>query len=216
MIVTLHDVELILGVPIYGAVVDSRLSREQLVRLVQDDLGLALSGGLGFNAAKLHAVATTIYSTFWVAHSLVIRVATLFLPDYGHYCRMRVLLGACKAYIQQFPMLGYKNENKILDIPLRLDVMTVDEVRYVPYRMQEIRTCWVSTWHGFIAYFGCVEPYMPDHVLRYHPKIQNLVNIPSGFHLPVAPIMPPQALLDLIAREATLEDLAYSEFRRTI
>ncbi|KAI5675284.1 hypothetical protein M9H77_06234 [Catharanthus roseus] len=97
----------------------------------------------------LHA----IYSTSWVAHSSVIRVTTLFLPDYGHCCRMRVLLGgslgmlpvlrictgiwtwiylyfpmfalpvrqgteACKPYIKQFPMLGYKNENKLLDIRL--------------------------------------------------------------------------------------------------
>ncbi|KAI5674340.1 hypothetical protein M9H77_14704 [Catharanthus roseus] len=35
---------------------------------------------------------------------------------------------ACKPYIQQFPMLGYKNENKQLDIRLRLEVMTVDEL----------------------------------------------------------------------------------------
>ncbi|KAI5675582.1 hypothetical protein M9H77_06532 [Catharanthus roseus] len=59
MLITLHDVELILGVPAYGAVVDHRLSREQLIRVVQDDLGLALTGGLGFNATELHAVATS-------------------------------------------------------------------------------------------------------------------------------------------------------------
>ncbi|KAI5654379.1 hypothetical protein M9H77_31566 [Catharanthus roseus] len=37
---------------------------------------------------------------------------------------------ACKPYIQQFPMLGYKNENKLLDICLRLDVMAADEFGY--------------------------------------------------------------------------------------
>ncbi|KAI5678839.1 hypothetical protein M9H77_09789 [Catharanthus roseus] len=37
----------------------SGLSREQLVRLVQDDLGIALTGSLGFNAVELHAVATS-------------------------------------------------------------------------------------------------------------------------------------------------------------
>ncbi|KAI5678289.1 hypothetical protein M9H77_09239 [Catharanthus roseus] len=62
--------------------------------------------------------------------------------------------------------LGYKNENKLLDIRLRLDMMTADEVRWIPYRTQGIWACWVSTWHGFIAYFDCVEPYMPDRVLR--------------------------------------------------
>ncbi|KAI5664925.1 hypothetical protein M9H77_24248 [Catharanthus roseus] len=32
----------------------------------------------------------------------------------------------------------FDNENKLLDIRLRLDVMTADEVRWVLYRMQEI------------------------------------------------------------------------------
>ncbi|KAI5657363.1 hypothetical protein M9H77_26156 [Catharanthus roseus] len=128
---------------------------------------------------RLMSGLLAIYSTSWVAHSSVIRVATLFLPDYGHCCRMRVLVGgllgvlpvlrtytgiwvrrpglmqrsllgafrqgteACKSYIQQFPMLGYKNENKLLDIRLRLDVMTVDEVRWCilshPIQPQEAR-----------------------------------------------------------------------------
>ncbi|KAI5654365.1 hypothetical protein M9H77_31552 [Catharanthus roseus] len=50
---------LILGVPAYGAVVDHRLSRDQLIRAVQQDLGLGLTGCLGFNALELHAVATS-------------------------------------------------------------------------------------------------------------------------------------------------------------
>ncbi|KAI5660000.1 hypothetical protein M9H77_28793 [Catharanthus roseus] len=134
-----------------------------------------------------------IYSISRVVHSSVIRVATLFLPDYGHCCRMnlgqmsrvdakehagcwslfeawiylyfpmfappvRPGTEACMPYILQFPMLRYKNENKLLDIRLRLNMMTADEVRWISYRTQEIRACWVSTWHGFIAYFDCVEP----------------------------------------------------------
>ncbi|KAI5655092.1 hypothetical protein M9H77_32279 [Catharanthus roseus] len=127
---------------------------------------------------RLVSGLSAIYSKSWVTHSSMIRVATLFLPDYGHYCRMRVLLGgslgvllvlyictgiwvvkrpglmqrsllawiylyflifappvrpgteAYKPYIQQFPKLGYKNENKLLDIRLRLDVTTADEVRW--------------------------------------------------------------------------------------
>ncbi|KAI5666738.1 hypothetical protein M9H77_16591 [Catharanthus roseus] len=77
---------------------------------------------------------------------------------------------ACMRYIQQFPMLGYKNENKLLDIHLRLDMKT-DKVRWILYRTQEIRACWVSMWHGFIAYFDCVEPYIPDQVLRHHGPV---------------------------------------------
>ncbi|KAI5680595.1 hypothetical protein M9H77_01822 [Catharanthus roseus] len=50
---------LILGVPAYGAVVDHKLSRDQLIRAVQQDLSLGLAGGLGFNALELQAVATS-------------------------------------------------------------------------------------------------------------------------------------------------------------
>ncbi|KAI5654138.1 hypothetical protein M9H77_31325 [Catharanthus roseus] len=70
-----------------------------------------------------------------------------------------------------FPMfalpvrLRIENENKLLDIRLRLDMMTTDEVRWLPYRTQEIQVCWVSTRHGFIAYFDYVELYMPDRIL---------------------------------------------------
>ncbi|KAI5670620.1 hypothetical protein M9H77_10984 [Catharanthus roseus] len=60
---------------------------------------------------------------------------------------------ACKPYILQYPMLDSKNESKLLDIRLRLDLMTADEVRWTLYRTQENRASWVSTWHGFIAYF---------------------------------------------------------------
>ncbi|KAI5677718.1 hypothetical protein M9H77_08668 [Catharanthus roseus] len=153
---------------------------------------------------------------------------------------------------------------------------------------REIRACWVSTWHEFVAYVDYVESYMLDWILRQfgyrqcipahpiqpqearrlpnnrmyvlrntfmealwleapshllteswtsvpaipsssgtdyymgwylpcsHPRIQNPENIPSGFHVPVAPVMSLQALLDLIAHEATREDLEDNEFRRTM
>ncbi|KAI5660106.1 hypothetical protein M9H77_28899 [Catharanthus roseus] len=60
---------------------------------------------------------------------------------------------------------------------------------------------------------SCTDDYLGWYLPRSHPMIQNLGNISSGFHVPVAPVMPPQALLDLIAREATREDLEDSEFR---
>ncbi|KAI5673054.1 hypothetical protein M9H77_13418 [Catharanthus roseus] len=159
---------------------------------------------------RLMSELPAIYSTSWVAHSSMIRMATLFLPDYGHCCRMRVLLGgshgvlsvlrictgiwvrrpglmqrsllgagpnawiylyfsmfappvrpgteACKRYIQQFPMLGYKNENKLLNIRLKLDVMTADEVEY--------RT-------------GC--------------RRFGLVGFPRGTYIPAQPIQPQEA-----------------------
>ncbi|KAI5678766.1 hypothetical protein M9H77_09716 [Catharanthus roseus] len=128
--------------------------------------------------------------------------------------------------------------------------MKADEVLWTLYRTQEIRACWIFTWHGFIAYFNCVEPYMPDRALwleapshlltetwtsvptiplssctddyvdwslsRSHPRIQNPSNIPRGFHVPVALAMPSQALLDLIAREATREDVDERDRLHTI
>ncbi|KAI5660001.1 hypothetical protein M9H77_28794 [Catharanthus roseus] len=63
---------------------------------------------------------------------------------------------------------------------------------------------------------SCTDDYMGWYLLRSHPRIQNPENIPSGFHISVAPAMPPQALLDLIAQEATREDLEDSEFRHTV
>ncbi|KAI5668489.1 hypothetical protein M9H77_18342 [Catharanthus roseus] len=51
------------------------------------------------------------------------------------------------------------------------------------------------------------DDYMDWFLPRSHPRIQNPSNIPHGFYVPVASAMPPQALLDLIAREATREDV---------
>ncbi|KAI5667256.1 hypothetical protein M9H77_17109 [Catharanthus roseus] len=164
----------------------------------------------------------------------------------------------CKPYIQQFPMLGYKNENKLLDIRLRLDVMTADET-YMPDRIlrqfgsrqcipahpiqpQEARrppnnrmyvlrntfveALWLEapshllteTWTSVPAIppSSCTDGFMGWYLPRSNPRIQNPGNIPSGFHILVTPVTPPQALLDLIAREAIQEDLEDCAFRRTV
>ncbi|KAI5658331.1 hypothetical protein M9H77_27124 [Catharanthus roseus] len=139
-----------------------------------------------------------------------------------------------------FPTIGYKNENKLLDIRLRLNMMTANEVRRIPYKTQDIRDCWVSTWHGntfvetlwleapshllteswtsvptILASF-CADDYMDWYLPRTQPRIQNPENIPSGYNFPVAPAMPPKALLDLIARECHRQDIDGDEFRRTV
>ncbi|KAI5663655.1 hypothetical protein M9H77_22978 [Catharanthus roseus] len=49
---------------------------------------------------------------------------------------------------------------------------------------------------------SCTDDYMDWYLPRTHPRIQNPGNIPSGYNVPVAPAMPPKALLDLIARES--------------
>ncbi|KAI5682920.1 hypothetical protein M9H77_04148 [Catharanthus roseus] len=51
-----------------------------------------------------------------------------------------VRLGAklCKPYILRFVMLGHKTKHKLIDLRIRLDMMTADEVRWTPYRSDEI------------------------------------------------------------------------------
>ncbi|KAI5671379.1 hypothetical protein M9H77_11743 [Catharanthus roseus] len=103
-------------------------------------------------------------------------------------------------------MLGYKTEHKLLDICLRLDMMSTDEVRWTAYRLQEIRDCWVSMWHDFIIYFDCVEPYMPDRIEARRPAnnrmyvVRNLfVEAPSYLLAETwtsVPAIPPSACTD--------------------
>ncbi|KAI5647837.1 hypothetical protein M9H77_33842 [Catharanthus roseus] len=181
----------------------------------------------------------------------------MFVPPFRHSSE------GCKLYMQMFPTIGYKNENKLLDIRLRLNMMTADEVRWIPYRTQDIRDCWISTWHCIPAHLiqpwearrppnnrmyvlrntfvdalwlealshllteswtsvpgiptsSCTDHYMDWYLPRTHPKIQNLENVPSGYNVPVAPSMPPKALLDLISRECHKQDIDGNEFQRRV
>ncbi|KAI5659197.1 hypothetical protein M9H77_27990 [Catharanthus roseus] len=145
-----------------------------------------------------------IYSTCWVALCSLQewQHSSFQILALGEGCEIgwEVCLGCCDAsiYVQKswscltrgckgvswvlVTAGGYKIEHKLLDIRLWLDMMSAEEVRWMLYGLQEIRDCWVSTWHGFIAVFDVVEPYMPD-----------------------------RALLDLIARKARREDAGKKE-----
>ncbi|KAI5656741.1 hypothetical protein M9H77_25534 [Catharanthus roseus] len=61
MTVTLHDVELILGVPAYGKTVDLHYSRDQLIAVIQNDLVITYIGG-AINGQELFDVATDPWS----------------------------------------------------------------------------------------------------------------------------------------------------------
>ncbi|KAI5682471.1 hypothetical protein M9H77_03699 [Catharanthus roseus] len=76
----------------------------------------------------------------------------------------------------------------------------------------------IETWTSVpaIPSSSCTDDYMGWYLPHSHLRIQNPGNIPNGFHLPVVPIMPPQALLDLIAREVNREDLQDSEIGCTV
>ncbi|KAI5658713.1 hypothetical protein M9H77_27506 [Catharanthus roseus] len=99
----------------------------------------------------------------------------MFAPPFRHFPE------GCKPYMQMFSQIGYKSDIKLLDICLRLDMITADE------------------------YLPCT-----------HPRIQNPGNIPSVYNVPVAPVMPPQALLDMIARECHRQDISSDEFRHRV
>ncbi|KAI5666162.1 hypothetical protein M9H77_16015 [Catharanthus roseus] len=126
---------------------------------------------------------------------------------FSHVCTpFRHSSEECKPYIQMFLTIGYKNENKLLDIRLRLDMMTTDEVQWIPYRTQDIRVGYphgTESWTSVpaIPASSCTDDCIGWYLSRTHPRIQNPENIPSGYNVLVAPTMPLKALLDLIACE---------------
>ncbi|KAI5682392.1 hypothetical protein M9H77_03620 [Catharanthus roseus] len=112
--------QFILGVPAYGSIVDSRLSEEQLLRLVQDDLGLALTGGLGFNAAELHAVGTSRQTSLSphvraVCYLQYILGSSLFSDKSGNIVPARL-----------WPLLQDASSVGSVDISVLSDVCTTD------------------------------------------------------------------------------------------
>ncbi|KAI5664596.1 hypothetical protein M9H77_23919 [Catharanthus roseus] len=94
-----------------------------------DSQARPLASSSGFNASELHAVATS-RQTSQSHQAWIYLYFPMFAPPFRHSSE------GCKHYIQMFPTIGYKNENKLLDIRLRLDMMTADEVRWIPYRTQ--------------------------------------------------------------------------------
>ncbi|KAI5680816.1 hypothetical protein M9H77_02043 [Catharanthus roseus] len=112
-------------------------------------------------------------------------------------------------------------------------------------RTQDVCDYWVSTWHRMwvlrntfvetlwleapshlftktwtsvpaIPASSCTDDYIDWYLPCTHPRIQNPGNILSGYNVPVAPAMPPKALLDLIVRESHRQDIEGDEFRRRV
>ncbi|KAI5682793.1 hypothetical protein M9H77_04021 [Catharanthus roseus] len=107
---------------------------------------------------------------------------------------------SCKPYIQQFPMLGHKFEHKLLDIRLRLDMMTVDEARRpASNRMYVVRNLFVEA----------LWLEAPSHLLT-----ETWTSVPTI--PPIDPPMPETTLLDLIVREVRRDDLGKEEKYNTI
>ncbi|KAI5657304.1 hypothetical protein M9H77_26097 [Catharanthus roseus] len=106
------------------------MDRSELFRVVQSDLSITCSGG-GINTQELAQVAEDpdkgLFPEVWIYMYFLMFVIAV-----------RAGAKSCKLYIQGYPMLGHKSKHKLLDIHLRLDVMSADEVRWTPYKPSEI------------------------------------------------------------------------------
>ncbi|KAI5673398.1 hypothetical protein M9H77_13762 [Catharanthus roseus] len=124
--------------------------------------------------------------------------------DVGHYLRSGVKL--CKPYIQRFAMLGHKSEHKLVDLRIRLDMMIADEVKWTPYRLEEIKDVWTWTSFTVVPTSHCTDDYMAWFLSRTHPRIQSPERLPRGFQLPTATPISKDVLQDMITREVDRDD----------
>ncbi|KAI5677860.1 hypothetical protein M9H77_08810 [Catharanthus roseus] len=136
---------------------------------------------------------------------------------------------SCKPYIQQFFMLGHKTEHKLLDIRLRLDMMSADEVRFrqcIPaHPVRPMEACRPANNRMYVVRKSFVEALWleaPSHLLI--ETWTSVSTIPPSspqdiesherfrrFHVPVDPPMPVSALMDMIAREMHRNDTRKEE-----
>ncbi|KAI5656937.1 hypothetical protein M9H77_25730 [Catharanthus roseus] len=205
-------------IPSYGGHVAGQIWRGQDRGLLKcRSRYMALTG---FNALELHAVATS-RQTSQSHQAWIYLYFPMFAPPFRHSPK------GCKPYMQMFPQVGHKSERKLLDIRLKLDLMTADEcipaypiqpreARRLPNnRMYVLRNTFVEAlW--LEAPSSCTDDYLDWYLPRSHPRIQNPGNIPIGYNVPVAPAMPPQVLLDIIARECHRQDISSKEFHHRV
>ncbi|KAI5673981.1 hypothetical protein M9H77_14345 [Catharanthus roseus] len=116
----------------------------------------------------------------------------------------------CKSYIQRFAMLGHKSEHKLVDLRIRLDMMTGDKVRWTQYKLEEITDRHRLTYlrrHGQVS------------LLYHHLGAQTLISLPhsskdsesgkapAGVQLSTATPITLQVLVDMISREVDRDDV---------
>ncbi|KAI5649672.1 hypothetical protein M9H77_35677 [Catharanthus roseus] len=176
--------------------VDLHLLRDQLVVVIQSNLGLAFIVG-GINGQELFDVATSRRSTI----SSIDRAT----------CYIQYLLGS-----------SLVTDKSVNIVPSRLWPLVKDvrlaKKQYIPthpIRSQEARrssnnrmyvvrnlfveALWLEALSHLLTEIWTSVPAIPSNACTD-------VNIPRGFHVPVDPPMPNRALLDLISHEARRED----------
>ncbi|KAI5658968.1 hypothetical protein M9H77_27761 [Catharanthus roseus] len=206
-------------IPSYGGHVAGRIWRGQDRSLLKfRSRYMALTG---FNTLELHAVATS-RQTSQSHQAWIYLYFPMFAPPFRHSPE------ECKPYMQMFPTIGYKSESELLDIRLRLDMMTADECisahpiqprearrppnnRMYVLRNTSVKALWLKvpshllteTWTSVpaIAASSCADDYLDWYLPRTYLRIQNPKNIPRSYNVSLAAAMPLKALLDMIARE---------------
>ncbi|KAI5671902.1 hypothetical protein M9H77_12266 [Catharanthus roseus] len=112
----------------------------------------------------------------------------------------------CKPYIQRFAMLGHKTENKLIDLRIRLDTMTADEVRWIPYRFDEISDSPICP-IGLSDSLGGFNTFQLILFVLRSTTGQQITGLPRGVQIPTIAPIKPQVLLDMAARELDRDDI---------
>ncbi|KAI5661274.1 hypothetical protein M9H77_20597 [Catharanthus roseus] len=74
--------------------------------------------------------------TCWTPSDPAVAWIYLYFSIFAPAVRPRAKL--CKPYIQRFAMLVHKPEHRLIDLRIRLDMMTATKVRWTPYRLEVI------------------------------------------------------------------------------
>ncbi|KAI5654837.1 hypothetical protein M9H77_32024 [Catharanthus roseus] len=111
-----------------------------------------------------------------------------------------------QAYIQRFAILGHKTEHKLIDIRIRPDLMTTDEVRWTPYRPEEITdTVWVDSMHSNSSYSPSGTPFMARGT--FSSADGDMYQCPCCTTLSVHKRLHALVFVDMISREVNTDDV---------
>ncbi|KAI5670644.1 hypothetical protein M9H77_11008 [Catharanthus roseus] len=92
--------------------------------------------GISLERCILKSRSRFVSLTGWTPSDLAVAWIYLYFPIFALAVRPGAKL--CKLYIHRFAMLGHKSEHKLINLRIRVDKMTVDEIRWTPYKLKEI------------------------------------------------------------------------------
>ncbi|KAI5648502.1 hypothetical protein M9H77_34507 [Catharanthus roseus] len=107
---------------------------------------------------------------------------------------------------QRFAMLGHKTENKLIDLRIRLDKMTANEVRWTPYRTDEITDSPICP-IGLSDSLGGFNAFQLILFVLRSTAAQQITGLSRSVQLPTIAPITPHVLLDMVARELDHDDI---------